>query len=185
MTESPNRGYIGGGAYLPRRDSDVAGDIVVGLDMSGSINWRQLDRMVQCLQEFLDEFGGITLHVVPFDTKVMETEVFQEGDLIKIRASAGGGTSFAPLFLDLENDPEDKHLNPLAVIMFTDMGASIPDELIKRVGLDVLWVDFRQARGEIVRGECYDHIPKNTAASYYGEVRDAGWYVNMTEIEDY
>lgn len=181
----PNRRYIGScNAYLPRRDQDVAGDVVIGLDMSGSINYTQLDRMVQCLQEFLDEFGGITLHVIPFDTQCSPTEVFVAGDLIEIKASAGGGTSFSPIFKKIEGD----RLAPLAVIMFTDMGASIPDFLIKQSGLDVLWVDFARPRydseGKIVRGECYDYIPSGTYATSFQKKKDCGWYVNMTEIQD-
>jgi len=116
----PNRRFIGSGVYMPSGVSEQVGEIVVGIDTSGSID-------AAALREFLSEVAGICEQVKPsrlrllyWDTDVQGEEVYDLTSLPTLASSTkpvgGGGTSAAcvPDYL------REKNIKPQAVVMLTD-----------------------------------------------------------------
>lgn len=93
----PNRRMVAQGIYMPSGVSETLGEIVIGLDTSGSIGGPQL-------AQFLGEVRGICESLTPeavrllyWDTSVCADERYERGDLDKLVSSTkpagGGGTS--------------------------------------------------------------------------------------------
>lgn len=116
----PNRRYLSQGIYMPSGVSEKVGDLVIGIDTSGSIDDTYL-------KAFLSEVAGICsmvtpakVHLMYWDTKVVNHEVYS-GDRVKdlarsTKPAGGGGTAPACVANELLN----KKIKAEAVIMFTD-----------------------------------------------------------------
>jgi len=116
----PNRRYLSQGIYMPSGVSEKVGDLVIGIDTSGSISDIYL-------KAFLSEVAGICamvaptrVHVMYWDTKVAAHEIYS-GDNVKnlvhsTKPAGGGGTAPACV----ANELAAKKIKPEAVVMFTD-----------------------------------------------------------------
>lgn len=116
----PNRRYISAGLYLPSGISEAVGELVIGIDASGSIGGRELS-------QFLGEVSAIVKAVRPsgvrllyWDTAVCRAEYYSQDQLENIvkstKPAGGGGTA-------VECVPEylrEKQIKPQAVIILTD-----------------------------------------------------------------
>jgi predicted metal-dependent peptidase len=145
----PNRRYIWQNIYLPSAVREGMGEIVVGVDTSGSIDNEMLSKFAAEIRAIAHECKPCALHVVYVDAAVARADTFRpaEGDEVEIRPAGGGGTDFAPLFEWVEQ----KGIKPVCGIYLTDLCGSFPDE---QPGYPVLWVtDSRQVApfGETVR----------------------------------
>lgn len=130
---SPNRRFISGGLYLPGVVNSGVGEIVLGVDTSGSTRWM--------LGEFAREFAGIIaetrpekVHVVYWDASVQGSELWTADDDIsglKMRAPGGGGTNAQVMF----DWVKKQDIEPMALVCLTDL------EFYKPVEPDypVLW----------------------------------------------
>lgn len=116
----PNRRFLGQDIIMPSLMSEKVGNLVVGVDTSGSISGREITAM-------LSEVVGIAKQVRPeqidllyWDSGVARHEEYNETNLDMLATSTkpagGGGTSPACVKRYLT----DNHMRPECVIMLTD-----------------------------------------------------------------
>jgi len=116
----PNRRFIGAGFYMPSGVSEQVGELVIGVDTSGSIGGA-------ALRAFLSEVVGICEQVKPsrvrllyWDTEVCRDEVYEFGQLDQLgqstKPAGGGGTDAACVPQYMANNK----IKPQAVVMLTD-----------------------------------------------------------------
>jgi predicted metal-dependent peptidase len=116
----PNRRGWHMDAIMPGMNPGEEVDVMVFLDMSGSIGNKQA-------QDFLGEVGGIMeaftsykIHIASFDTQVYNPEIFDSESgksITEYEPKGGGGTDFDCMFEWMkENDVQPKRM-----IVFTDM----------------------------------------------------------------
>lgn len=116
----PNRRFVSAGIYLPSSISQTVGEIVIGIDTSGSIGGPELS-------QFLGECAAIFMSVRPeavrllyWDTQVCRDERYTQDQLDQITKSTkpagGGGTtpSCVPQYMNANN------IKPDVVVMLTD-----------------------------------------------------------------
>jgi len=116
----PNRRFIDAQMYMPSGVSQQLGELVVGVDTSGSID-------AEALREFLSEVVAICeqtkpqkLRLLYWDSKVQREEVYDSNTMQNLVASTkpagGGGTDAASVTKHLRKN----NVKPQAVVMFTD-----------------------------------------------------------------
>lgn len=116
----PNRRFLGQDILMPSLISEKVGNLVVGVDTSGSISGREITAM-------LSEVVGIAKQVRPeqidllyWDSGVARHEEYNDSNLDMLATSTkpagGGGTSPACVKRYLT----DNHMRPECVIMLTD-----------------------------------------------------------------
>lgn len=116
----PNRRFVSAGIYLPSSISQTVGEVVIGIDTSGSIGGPELS-------QFLGECAGIFNSVRPeavrllyWDTQVCRDERYAQDQLDQIvkttKPAGGGGTSpsCVPQYMNANN------IKPQVVVMLTD-----------------------------------------------------------------
>ena len=116
----PNRRYVGMDILMPSAISESLGEIVIGIDTSGSIG-------VEDLNAFLSEIKGICDTVKPskvrllyWDTVVRKQEVYLQDELDGLvhatKPAGGGGTdaTCVPQYLN------EHGIKPECVVMLTD-----------------------------------------------------------------
>ena len=135
---TPNRRRLQDGIYLPSLLKEGAGEIVIGLDTSGS---GSRDAFAQFAGEVLaicEEVQPSALHLLYCDT-ALHPESYEREDLddVKIVRKGGGGTSFVPVFDWVEDRIADGEDAPQCVIYLTDGYGTEPDY---EPDYPVLWV---------------------------------------------
>lgn len=116
----PNRRYLSAGIYMPSGVSETIGEIVIGVDTSGSIGGQEI-------AQFLGEIAGICETVRPeavrllyWDTRVCKDERYTQDQLDTLtkttKPEGGGGTSpdCVPMYLNENN------MKPQVCVMLTD-----------------------------------------------------------------
>lgn len=116
----PNRRYLSAGIYMPSGVSETIGEIVIGVDTSGSIGGPEI-------AQFLGEIAGICETVRPeavrllyWDTRVCKDERYTQDQLDTLvkttKPEGGGGTSpdCVPMYLNANN------MKPQVCVMLTD-----------------------------------------------------------------
>lgn len=128
----PNRRFLSAGLYLPGLYSESMGEIVIGVDTSGSID-------DVTLQAFAAEIRAITantmpekIHVVYCDAAVAHVDVYDPTDHMVFEAHGGGGTAFKPVF----DYVEEHGLRPACLVYLTDLGG---DHHFPAPGYPVMW----------------------------------------------
>ena len=114
----PNRRFVHQGIYLPATDYlPKIGDVVVGVDTSGSIGQSELDAFNAHVGRIIDTCNPSTVTVIYCDASVNHVDVFTPEDFpVRLSPHGGGGTSFIPVF-----DYIDEHqLDPEVVVYLTD-----------------------------------------------------------------
>lgn len=120
----PNRRHIGRGLYLPSVTKDGVGEVVIGVDTSGSIQGHVLNAFWSVVDDIVDQANPERVHIVWCDSRVQHTQTFEQGESLKPEARGGGGTDFRPVFKWVE----DMGIEPQALIYITDMYGIFPDE---------------------------------------------------------
>lgn len=116
----PNRRYIGMDILMPSGISESVGEVVVAIDMSGSIGGYEV-------QKFLGELVGICEQVKPsklrllyWDTEVCGDEEYLMEEVASVKDTTkpkgGGGTSVSCVSTYLQ----EKSIKPQCVIVLTD-----------------------------------------------------------------
>ena len=116
----PNRKGWHMNAVLPGMNYDETIDIVVALDMSGSISNAQANDFLSEIRGIMDEYRDFKVKVMCFDTRVYNEQDFygQGGDDISSYVpEGGGGTSFECVWDYLKQN----EIVPKKLLMFTDM----------------------------------------------------------------
>jgi len=106
-------------AVLPGTDHEEMIDIVVALDMSGSISDEQARDFLSELKGITEEFNNYKIHIFSFDTDVYNPKDFTSenlDDIVEYEPQGGGGTDFACMF----NYMKDNDINPARFVVFTD-----------------------------------------------------------------
>jgi predicted metal-dependent peptidase len=106
------------GAVLPGLKFDETIDIVVSLDMSGSISDRQAMEFLSEIKGIMEEYKDFKIKIWCFDTKVYNEQDFDgyNDDILNYEIKGGGGTDFTANWEYMkEND-----IAPKKFIMFTD-----------------------------------------------------------------
>lgn len=118
-----NRRLADEGIYAPSILREGAGEIVVGIDTSGSIGKKELTTFFSELSAIVEEVIPEKVHVLYIDADISGVDTFEAGEEIVARPRGGGGTDFCPAF----KWTEDNGVSPQALVYFTDMYGSFPD----------------------------------------------------------
>ncbi|MGO9016717.1 MAG: DUF2201 family putative metallopeptidase [Syntrophobacteraceae bacterium] len=129
----PNRRFVHMGLFLPSLRSEELKEIVIAVDTSCSIGQDELDQFAAEINGILEEFETVAT-VIYCDAAVAGVEVFDRETLpVKLQMVGGGGTSFIPPFLWIEENGAE----PTCLVYLTDMEcSSFPAE----PDFPVLWV---------------------------------------------
>ena len=119
----PSRRFIGQGLYLPSLHSTRMGEMVVAIDMSGSVgDW---------VEDFIANLGAIhadvrpsKLHVVYCADKIAGVDTFEPEDDFAPKPRGGGGTSFIPVF----DWVAEQGIEPACLVYLTDMEGPAPKD---------------------------------------------------------
>lgn len=113
----PNRHMLVHGVYMPSLYSESMGDIVIGVDTSGSIDQRTLDAFSAECEAIIAETLPANVHVVYCDSTVNKVDTFARHDPFKLVACGGGGTAFRPVF----DKVDELNLRPVCLVYLTDL----------------------------------------------------------------
>jgi predicted metal-dependent peptidase len=106
-------------AIMPGMNPGEEIDVVVSLDMSGSISNSQAQAFLGEIGGMMDAFDGYKVHVFCFDTKTYNPQDFNSDSMDTIdeyEPQGGGGTDFDCIFEYLKENAID----PKRLIVFTD-----------------------------------------------------------------
>jgi predicted metal-dependent peptidase len=84
----PNRRHIGAGLYLPSTDRSGVGEIVIGVDTSGSIGQDELEQFAGEISAISDEAQPEAIHVVYCDATVQSSQRGSNRTILGLRASS-------------------------------------------------------------------------------------------------
>jgi predicted metal-dependent peptidase len=128
-----NRRFLSSGLYLPSRESEASGEIVVIIDTSGSIGEKELNEFGSEINGIHKEVRPSKLHVIYCDSIVNHVDCFSPDDEIELSARGGGGTNFAPPFTYM-----DEHgIEPKCAVYLTDGYGPFPKE--ENISFPVMW----------------------------------------------
>jgi predicted metal-dependent peptidase len=106
-------------AIMPGMTPGEEIDVVVAIDMSGSISNRQAQAFLGEIGGMMDAFDGYKVHVFCFDTEIYNPADFTSENLDSIdgyEPQGGGGTDFDVNW----NYMKENEIEPDQFIMFTD-----------------------------------------------------------------
>jgi len=137
----PRRKYMSQGIYLPSMIADEIPLIVFVTDTSGSMYDDELKQAGGELQSILNTFNTTLMAIfADCDIKDENIRIFEQGDLIDIKFTGRGGTSFKPVFEYIEKND----IQPSCLIYLTDMDGDFPSD---EPDYPVMWVDTRDSGG--------------------------------------
>ena len=116
---NPNRKSQMTGAILPGMSVLDTIDVVMSMDMSGSIGDVQAKDMISEVKGVMEEFTGYKIKLWCFDTKVYNEQDFSSDgaeDLLDYEVMGGGGTDFMANWTYMKQHD----IQPKKFIMFTD-----------------------------------------------------------------
>lgn len=116
----PNRRFVSSGYYMPSGVSESVGELVIAIDMSGSIGARELSQFLGEVKGICDNVHPEKVRLLYWDTEVCADESYMAHELDTLTESTkpagGGGTTVTcvPEYLT-------KHgIKPQAVVVLTD-----------------------------------------------------------------
>ena len=118
--KKPNRRYLGMDILMPSSISESMGEIVLGIDTSGSIGQSELNMFLSEIVGICDQVKPNKVRILYWDTAVCKEEVYlvdEYATLVQSTKPAGGGgtdASCVPLYM------AEKSIKPEAVVMLTD-----------------------------------------------------------------
>jgi predicted metal-dependent peptidase len=137
----PDRRFIVRNIVAPARSGFGCGDIVVGVDTSGSISQDILDRFFAEMGGILEDVRPRRLFIIWCDAAVGRVDELNDGsDLYGVKkagAPGGGGTDFRPVFDKIK----ELDIQPDALVYLTDGYGSFPSEA---PNYQVLWGSISQ-----------------------------------------
>lgn len=121
-----NRRFLHNGLYLPAKYSEGIGELIVGVDTSGSIGENELTMFSSELNYIMETVKPIKVTVVYCDASVNRVREFLPDNYpIQFEAVGGGGTDFRPVFNWVEENRTSEDIAGL--IYMTDMYGSFPE----------------------------------------------------------
>ena len=152
----PERRYVGRGIYLPSFRNDKLSNVVVAMDISGSMEWN-LSQIFGELVSLLKSFGSYSLDILQCDTEITnvlhfdDNHPFVDYNIPIVRKT--GGNCFMPVF----NYIKKQKLNPMLLIYMTDGYLSTDDTdppPKRRPPYPVLWVLTHNGQKPVTWGRC-------------------------------
>jgi predicted metal-dependent peptidase len=130
----PNRRMLGMGQVLPGIFKEGCGELVIGVDTSGSVPGYMLDQFGADIADILQTIRPSKIHVVYCDAAVGVVQEFQpDGDTFEFsREVSRGGTRFQPVFDWIT----ENNVEPKAILYLTDLE---PCDQPTDPGIPVLW----------------------------------------------
>lgn len=129
----PNSKHLYRGYALPSLYSDTI-EIVVAIDVSGSIDEESLGIFFSELESIMMTFGEYAIDVITCDYKIRGVSRYTTAEpIIRPTLEGGGSTDFRPLF-DYVSKAID---NPKLIIYFSDAQGVFPDDT---PNIDTLWI---------------------------------------------
>ena len=116
----PNRRFISQGLYLPDLHSPAMDRVVFAMDVSGSVNDRELNQVWGEIRGAVDELMPASVTLIQADERVTVHEELEPLDMPEeIEVKGRGGTAFSPTFQAIDDGPR-----PACVIYYTDLCCS-------------------------------------------------------------
>ena len=118
--------------YMPSLHSYGLGHLTFAIDTSGSVDDEELQRMLSELRGIQQVFNPEHMTIIDCDSEIHQVhEINQNTDIMSLKFSGGGGTSFLPVLEYVTKHPTQ------ALVYFTDLyGESDLDE----VDYPILWI---------------------------------------------
>ena len=117
----PNKKYLYMDLALPSAQSEHL-YLVVGVDVSGSIDENKIELFISELESLLMTFNNFKIDLFFIDSKIKAHYTYENGDTFDYEIPAGSSTDFRPLFDYIETN----YINPDAIIYFTDADGIFP-----------------------------------------------------------
>lgn len=118
-----NRRFVYQGVYLPTLYSEEIGELVVGVDVSGSVTQHQLECIQQELYPIVEDVHPSKVVVMYCHSRICLVEEFGQGELIELKIPETGGTDMTEIIEEIER----RGLRPAACIIFTDLMTPFPE----------------------------------------------------------
>lgn len=117
----PNRRYVGADMYMPSGVSEAIGDIVLGIDTSGStFAPGVLPRMMSEVAGIVDVVKPTAVHILYWDTEICGAERYEQHELDTMiqttRPKGGGGTNVECVPQHMQKN----NITPQCAVVFTD-----------------------------------------------------------------
>ena len=138
----PNKKFLNtAGIYMPSMEGNQINHLAVGVDTSGSVSDRELERFLSELNAISEEMNIKKISIMYTDHEVAKIEEYTEGESItEFKLKGRGGTSFVPVFDYIY----EQGLEVDQLIYFSDMEVydqCFPPETPE---YPVLWVSTRE-----------------------------------------
>ena len=115
-----NRRYLSGDVYMPTLIGEKVGRIAIGIDTSGSIGGRELNRFLSEVKSIAEDVHPQFVDLIYWDSKVAAHEEYDENSVANIVSSTkptgGGGTDPTAMMRYLK----EKGITPECIVMLTD-----------------------------------------------------------------
>lgn len=145
-----NRRYLCMDTYMPSMVGEKIGDIVVGVDTSGSIGNDELNKFLSEIKAITDNVNPEKLELYYWDSTAYDPEVYDASNMDSLvqstKPKGGGGTN--PCSLMERLNKENK--KPQCIIMLTD--GVVGGEWGDRWSAPMLWVISNSYKKDIVAG---------------------------------
>ena len=116
----PHKRFIGHDIYMPSMIGESIGQVVVGIDTSGSIGQKELNEFLSEVVAICDDVAPSSIELLYWDTAVAGHETYNQGDykaLVQSTKPAGGGGTHVGC---VNQYVKDKRIQPEAIIILTD-----------------------------------------------------------------
>lgn len=133
----PSRKHVWQGVYLPSLYTESVGDILVAIDISGSISQQQAAKFLGVVNLVLSDLKPNRVHFIQCDAAVQHHQEFRGGEVLpsKVGIKGGGGTDMRPIWKWVED--EGKNLS--CAVVCSDFCMS-PEDFGVKQQFPVLWV---------------------------------------------
>jgi predicted metal-dependent peptidase len=113
----PNKRYTSAGFYLPSHGTvPKMGEVVVQIDVSGSISRQELNYYNGHLKRIISQCNPEKVHVLYTDTQVQRHDIFECGQEVDLEFYSGGGTDMPAGFAYCEQE----NIDPEVFVCLTD-----------------------------------------------------------------
>jgi predicted metal-dependent peptidase len=116
----PNRRFAADGLYLPGKGGHTVGDVVIFVDLSGSISQREADEFAAEMNGIKEDCNPAKTHLIYFTSRVMDHHEFEADETLEITMNGTGGTAFSPMFRYVN----EHQIEPMAGVVLTDLECS-------------------------------------------------------------
>ena len=116
----PHKRFIGQDIYMPSMIGETIGQVVIGIDTSGSIGQKELNEFLSEVVSICEDVSPSSIELLYWDTQVAGHETYNQGDykaLVQSTKPAGGGGTHVGC---VNQYIKDKRIQPEAIIILTD-----------------------------------------------------------------